>query len=114
MKQTPHVLVSLLREYKNVFTFGLKETLGIDPSVMEHRLNADLTYTLVGQKKRHMGVERSAVATVEVQKLLDAGVIREFQYLEWILNVVLVKNPNGFWRRCMDFIDLNKTYRKDN
>ena len=47
-------------------------------------------------------------ANVEVQKLLEAGFIRECQYLEWISNVVLVKKRNGTWRMCVDFIDLNK------
>jgi len=30
-----------------------------------------------------------------VQKLLDAGVIREVQYLEWLANVVIVPKKNG-------------------
>jgi len=29
-------------------------------------------------------------------------------------NVVLVKKPNGIWRMCVDFTDLNKACPKDN
>jgi len=32
-------LLSLLREYKDVFTFGPEEMLGIAPTMMEYRLN---------------------------------------------------------------------------
>jgi len=44
---------------------------------------------------------------------LNAGHIREIQYLEWLANVVLVKKASEKWRMCVDFIDLNKTCSKD-
>ncbi|XP_014498730.1 uncharacterized protein LOC106759872 [Vigna radiata var. radiata] len=49
----------------------------------------------------------------EVQKLLDAGFIREVKYTTWLANVVLVKNSTGKWRMCTDFTDLNKACPKD-
>jgi len=106
-------LASLLRSYKDVFAFGSEEMPGIAPTVMEHRLNADPRHKPVVQKKRHMGPERAAAANAEVQKLLEAGFIRECHYPEWISNVVLVKKPNGTWRMCVDFTDLNKACPKD-
>ena len=36
-------------------------------------------------------------AQTEVQKLLDAGVIREVQYPEWLANIVMVPKKNGKW-----------------
>ena len=44
---------------------------------------------------------------------MNAGHIREIQYLEWLANVVLVKKASEKWRMCVDFIDLNKTCSKD-
>jgi len=58
-------------------------------------------------------VERSSAALAEVKKLLDAGFIRECHYPEWVSNVVLVKKPNGTWRMCIDFTDLNRACPKD-
>ena len=60
-----------------------------------------------------MGPQRATEATAEVQKLLKAGFIREYQYPEWISNVVLVKKPNRTWRICVDFTNLSKTCPKD-
>ena len=34
-------------------------------------------------------------------------------YLEWLANTVVVKNKNGKWQVCVDFIDLNKACPKD-
>uniref|UniRef100_A0A2N9EHN4 Uncharacterized protein n=1 Tax=Fagus sylvatica TaxID=28930 RepID=A0A2N9EHN4_FAGSY len=41
------------------------------------------------------------------------GFIREVYYPEWLANVVMVKKPNGKWRMCVDFTDLNKACPKD-
>jgi len=51
--------------------------------------------------------------TEEVEKLQEVGFIREFFYLDWLENVVMVKKSNGKWRMCIDFIDLNKACQKD-
>ena len=48
-----------------------------------------------------------------MDKLLDAGFIREVFYPEWLANVVMVKKNNDKWRMCVDFIDLNKACPKD-
>jgi len=50
-------LVSLLREYKDVFAFEPEEMPGIAPTVMQHHLNDDPQHKPVVQKKYHMGPE---------------------------------------------------------
>ena len=42
-----------------------------------------------------MSEERKNAAQGEVQKLLDAGVIREVQYPEWLANIIMVPKKNG-------------------
>ena len=49
----------------------------------------------------------------EVRKLQEVDFIREVYYLDWLANVVMVKNANGKWRICMDFTDLNRACPKD-
>ena len=75
-------LLFLLRKYKDVFAFGSDEMPSIVPNVMEHRLNVDSCTKPVIKKKRHIGPKRAAAANAEVQKLLEAGFIRECQYPE--------------------------------
>uniref|UniRef100_A0ABQ5GFU6 Reverse transcriptase domain-containing protein n=1 Tax=Tanacetum coccineum TaxID=301880 RepID=A0ABQ5GFU6_9ASTR len=50
---------------------------------------------------------------VEVQKLLEARIMREVYYHEWLSNPVMVKKHDGSWRMCMDFTDLNKACPQD-
>jgi hypothetical protein len=49
----------------------------------------------------------------DVQRLLDAGFIREVMYHEWLSNVVMVRKKNGKWWMCIDFTNLNKCCLKD-
>ncbi|TYK02888.1 uncharacterized protein E5676_scaffold968G00270 [Cucumis melo var. makuwa] len=50
---------------------------------------------------------------VEVNKLLEAGFIREVKYPTWIANIVLVRKKNGQLHVFVDFRDLNNACPKD-
>ncbi|GKF81843.1 hypothetical protein Tco_0240445 [Tanacetum coccineum] len=47
------------------------------------------------------------------QKLVEAGIMREVYYHDWLSNPVMVKKSNGSWRMCVDFTDLNKACPQD-
>ena len=49
----------------------------------------------------------------EVNRLVENKIIRDAYYPEWIANLVLVPKPNGKWRTCIDYSDLNKACPKD-
>jgi hypothetical protein len=44
---------------------------------------------------------------------LDAKVIQEVKYTNWLANVVLVRKKNGKMLMCIDFTDLKKICEKD-
>ena len=80
---------------------------------MEHELRVDLKVKPRKQRLCTMSEDRKKASRSEVQKLLDAGVIREVQYPKWLANVVMVPKKNGSWRMCIDFTTLNKFCPKD-
>ena len=86
---------------------------GIDPTVITHKLNTSPSFKSVKQKRRSFAPERQKAINEEVDKLLQAGAIREVEYPEWLDNVVLVKKANGNWRLYIDFTDINKACPKD-
>jgi hypothetical protein len=49
---------------------------------------------------------------MELQKLLEAGFIKEVFHPTWLANPVLVKQKNGNWWMCVDYTGLNKAYPK--
>jgi hypothetical protein len=44
-----------------------------------------------------MSEEKVEAAKAKVQRLLDAGFIREVAYPQWLANVVMVRKKNGKW-----------------
>nr|GEV79297.1 reverse transcriptase domain-containing protein [Tanacetum cinerariifolium] len=62
---------------------------GVSRSVAEHRLNIREGYTPVRQKKRGQAPERARAIQAEVQKLVDAEIMREVYYHDWLSNPVM-------------------------
>ena len=71
------------------------DILGIDPSIIVHKLNEDPDAHPIKQKWRSFNPERYASINDEVNKLVEARSIWEAYYLDWLTNIVLVKNTNG-------------------
>ncbi|GJV91212.1 reverse transcriptase domain-containing protein [Tanacetum coccineum] len=65
------------------------------------------------QKKRGQASERNKAIYEEVEKLVDAGIMKEVHYHSWLSNPVMVKKHDDSWRMCVDFKDLNKACLKD-
>nr|KYP39609.1 Transposon Ty3-G Gag-Pol polyprotein [Cajanus cajan] len=86
---------------------------GIDPNFLFHMLSIRKEAKSIAQRRRKAGEERKAAIEGEVCKLLDARFIREVHYTTWLANVVMVKKPNGKWRMCTDYTNLNKACPKD-
>ena len=102
-----------LKNNQDIFAWKHEDMLGINPSVMIHKLNVCPSFSPIRQKKRVFAQERDKAIAEEVCKLLEADFIKEIYYPEWLANMVMVKKPNGKWKMCMDFIDLNKACSKD-
>nr|GEW68688.1 reverse transcriptase domain-containing protein [Tanacetum cinerariifolium] len=101
-------LCSVLKKNLDIFTWQPSDMTGVPRSVAEHRLNIQEGYSSVRQKKRGQAPERAKAIQAEVQKLVDAEIMREVYYHDWLSNPVMVKKHDDSWRMCVDFTDLNK------
>ncbi|GKF43803.1 hypothetical protein Tco_0130355, partial [Tanacetum coccineum] len=79
----------------------------------EHRLNVREGCLPVRQKKRSQAPERNKAIQEEVEKLVDADIMKEVHYHSWLSNPVIVEKHDDSWRMCVDFKDLNKACAKD-
>ncbi|GKV49781.1 hypothetical protein SLEP1_g56513 [Rubroshorea leprosula] len=105
--------VQLLTEYKDVFAWSYKEMPGLDPKVAVHRLAVKHGVRPVKQSQRRFRPDLIPQIEAEVDKLIEAGFIREVHYPSWIANIVPVRKKNGQLRVCVDFRDLNQACPKD-
>ena len=58
-------------------------------------------------------LEQDNAIKEEVQKLVRVEFVHEVYNPDWLANVVMVKKAYGKWRRCVEFIDLNKACPKE-
>jgi hypothetical protein len=92
----------------DLFAWSAPDMPKIDPSVACHQLTVDLGVSTLAQRRRKQSLEKSKAAEKAVKDLLEANFISEAKYTAWLSNVVLVKKPNGKWRMCVDYTDLNR------
>ncbi|XP_071739369.1 uncharacterized protein [Rutidosis leptorrhynchoides] len=107
-------IVQLLVAYMDVFAWSEQDMTEVPRNVAEHRLNANPALKPIVQKRRGMAPDRMKWLSAKVAKLVNAGILREVKYQTWVANPVLVKKPDGSWRMCIDFKDINKACPKDN
>nr|GEV39818.1 reverse transcriptase domain-containing protein [Tanacetum cinerariifolium] len=101
-------LCSLLKKNLDIFSWQPSDMTGVPRSVAEHRFNIREGYSPVRQKKRGQAPECAKAIQEVVQKLVEAGIMREVYYHDWLSNLVMVKKHDDSWRMCVDFTDLNK------
>jgi hypothetical protein len=106
-------LLSFLNKNCDVFTWRTSDLTGVSRDVIEHKLEVNPSTRPRMQRLHKISDEKITTVKAELQRLLDAGFIREVYYTSWLTNVVMVKKKNGKWRICTDFTDLNKSYPKD-
>ena len=66
----------------------------------------------IRQRVRRFHPDRQTIIRNEIDKLLEAGFIREVDYPDWLANVVVVPKKEGKWRVCIDYTNLNNACPK--
>jgi hypothetical protein len=106
-------LLSFVNKNNDVFTWRTSNLTGVSRDIIEHKLQVNCSAKPRKQRLHKMSDEKVAAVKAEVQRLFNAGFIREVHYPSWLTNVVMVRKKNGKWRMCTYFTDLKKWCRKD-
>ena len=73
-------LLEFLNKNKDVFAWSASDLRGVSREIIEHKLDIDPKIKPKKQKFRKMSDDKVAAVKAEVQRLLDAKVIREGKY----------------------------------
>jgi hypothetical protein len=109
----PAELLAFLNKNNDVFAWSTSDLMGVSRDVIEHKLQVNPNAKPRKQKLHKMSEEKVKVVKAKVQRLLDAGCIREVTYPQWLANVVIVQKKNGKWWMCTNFTYLNRCCPKD-
>nr|GEV99186.1 reverse transcriptase domain-containing protein [Tanacetum cinerariifolium] len=102
-----------LQHNMDIFAWKPADMTGVPRHITKYRLNIRKGCSPVRQKKRGQTADRNQAIQEKVRKLVEAGIIKEVHYHDWLSNSVMVKKHDGSWRMCVDLKDLNKACLKD-
>ena len=106
-------IISIPQEFKDRFAWNYDEMLGLDRSLVEHRLPIKSEFHPFQQPPKRMSKEVELKVKEEIKKLLKAKFITLTRYVQWLANIIPVMKKNGKLRACVDFRDLNAATPKD-
>jgi hypothetical protein len=104
----------LLKEFSDVFTWTYEYLETYETTLIENKIPLKEDAKPFRKKLRNINHMMLPIMEREVKKLLDAQMIVPLRYLEWVANLVPVRNKSGEIRLCVDFRNLNKRSKKEN
>ena len=108
------MLVTFLWDNSDVFAWEEYGLPSVPREVIEHKLVDSKDAKPVKQVLRKQSKEKLEFIISEVDKLIEAGVIRAVPHPTWVANPEVVPKPMTFkWQLCIDLTDLNKACIKD-
>ena len=102
---------SLLQHYKNRFLEVFDATPRSKTILHSVEATVEVSHNkIVHSKARRLGPDKFIALKTEINRLLEAGIIKP-SHSEFSSPVVLVAKENGSFRMCADFTNLNKILR---
>ncbi|GJV74488.1 hypothetical protein Tco_1506072 [Tanacetum coccineum] len=84
-------LCGLLHRNLDIFAWKPADMTVIPRHIAEHRLNVREGCSPVRQKKRGQTADINQAIQEKVEKLVEAGIMKEVHYHDWLSNPVMVK-----------------------
>lgn len=98
------LLMSTLKEYKDVFAWSYKDLKGVDPTICQHTIPMREDAKPSKQRPYTYNDNFGSKIEEEIDKLLAAEFIYEIKHTEWVSPIVVVPKKNGKLRVCVNLM----------
>nr|GEW65267.1 reverse transcriptase domain-containing protein [Tanacetum cinerariifolium] len=112
-KEGRNKLCNLLQRNLDIFAWKPADMTSVLRHIVEYHLNVREGCSPIRQTKIGQAADKNQAIHDEVGKLVEAEIMKEVHYHDWLSNLVMVKKHDDSWRTCVDFKDLNKACPKD-
>ena len=100
-------ITELLREYIDLFRTTFKEMKGIAGELGEMKIPLKSEVRLIRQRPYRLNPIYKQKVKVEIDRMLEAGIIKPVEESEWVSPMVVCENKKGGIRICVDLSKLN-------
>ncbi|RYA67999.1 hypothetical protein DD598_26130, partial [Enterobacter cloacae complex sp. 2DZ2F16B1] len=107
-------LLSLLREYRDVFAWSYKDLKGVDPSICQHTIPLKQDAKPSRQRPYTYNDTFAKRIKEEIDKLMEAEFIYEIEHTDWVSPIVVVPKKNKKLRVCVNLKQVNVATIRDN
>ena len=104
---TRTAMITLLGEYRDVFTWSYEDMKGLDPKFYQHQINLATDAKPVQQRRYRMNPNYVARVKEEINKLLKIGFILPVKRATWLRPILVVRKKNRMIRVCVDYRKLH-------
>ena len=101
------LLISTLKEYKDVFAWRYKDLKGVDPEICQHTIPMREDAKPTRQRPYTYNDNFANKIKEEIDKLLEAEFIYEIEHTEWVSPIVVVCKKNVKIRVCINLKKVN-------
>ena len=103
------LLISTLKEYKDIFAWSYKDLKGVEPTICQHTI--PMKDIAKPSQQRPYSYNDNFVKKIreEIDKLLEAEFIYEIEHTEWVSPIVVVPKNNGKLRVWVNLKKVNAT-----
>ena len=114
LPEEEELLISTLKEYKDIFAWTYKDLKGVDPAICQHTI--PMKEDAKPRKQRPYTYNENFAKKIkeEIDKLLEAEFIYEIEHTEWVSPIVVVPKKNGKLRVCVNLKQVNAATIRDN
>jgi len=106
--------ISLLSSFTNICAWEYSNLKDYNKSIIQHVIPINPNQKPFHQKLRRINSKLLPSIEKEVNWLYKVGIIIPIRFSEWISNLVPMQKKTCEIRLCIDFINMNKVYLKDN
>ena len=106
-------LISLIKEYANVFTWSYADITSLDIDILVYKLPLIKGCKFVKHKLRRARFNVLIKVKKKVKKQWDVGFLEVAKYPQWVSNIVVVSKKDNKIKVCVDIRDSNKVSPKD-
>ncbi|MCO5573038.1 hypothetical protein L7F22_026803 [Adiantum nelumboides] len=100
-------LITLLREFQDIFAWEYADMKGLDPKFYQHKIHLKPDAVPIKQHSYCMNPNLAKQVKVEIDRLLQVGFITPIDKPKWLSLIVVVPKKNKKICICVDYRKLN-------